>query len=200
MAIGDLTTIKCTVDAQPPDVAFSWTVNNEEITSGFSADQLTSLLSIKPTSKADYGVISCWAKNVVGTQDEPCVFELVAVGPPQPLSACFVANRSSSTLLINCDKGFDGGLRQTFHLELFDSKHQLILTKNSEVPTFLITNLASGSDFTLLLHASNSKGKSSKYRLTAQTFTLLNKKFGKESFFCLITYLRCSTILPCALF
>ncbi|KAJ8873850.1 hypothetical protein PR048_024686 [Dryococelus australis] len=40
----------------------------------------TSVLRYTPVSDLDYGTLSCWADNSIGTQAAPCVFQVVAAG------------------------------------------------------------------------------------------------------------------------
>lgn len=39
-----------------------------------------SSLNYTPTNDLDYGTVSCWAKNSVGMQVSPCIFQIVAAG------------------------------------------------------------------------------------------------------------------------
>lgn len=39
-----------------------------------------SSLNYTPTTDLDYGTVSCWAKNSVGMQSSPCIFQIVAAG------------------------------------------------------------------------------------------------------------------------
>lgn len=39
-----------------------------------------SRLNYTPTTDLDYGTISCWARNSIGMQKSPCVFQIVAAG------------------------------------------------------------------------------------------------------------------------
>jgi len=109
-----------------------------------------SRLNYTPSTDLDYGTISCWAKNSIGTQKSPCVFQIVAAGKhpspssssssssssalsqliganvtlstgrPFPLQNCSVTNQSVDSLQVDCLEGFDGGLPQGFMLELVE--------------------------------------------------------------------------------
>jgi len=78
--------LKCEVDSSPPAEAFHWTFNSSgeqtELTSQLQTSSETgwSRLNYTPTSDLDYGTISCWAKNAIGSQKTPCVFQIVAAG------------------------------------------------------------------------------------------------------------------------
>lgn len=73
--------------------------------------------------------------------------------------------------MLLCDAGDDGGLPQTFHLEVYSmSAEQLI--KNitvTEAPFFIAEKLTSSSSYILVLYASNAKGRSTSVALTAHT-------------------------------
>lgn len=77
--------LKCEVESSPPAEAFHWTFNSSgeqtELTSQLQTTESGwSRLNYTPTSDLDYGTISCWARNVIGTQKTPCVFQIVAAG------------------------------------------------------------------------------------------------------------------------
>jgi hypothetical protein len=77
--------LKCEVESSPPAEAFHWTFNSSgeqtELTSQLQTTESGwSRLNYTPTSDLDYGTISCWARNVIGSQKTPCVFQIVAAG------------------------------------------------------------------------------------------------------------------------
>jgi len=77
--------LKCEVEASPPAESFHWTFNSSgeqtELTSQLQTTESGwSRLNYTPTSDLDYGTISCWARNVIGQQKTPCVFQIVAAG------------------------------------------------------------------------------------------------------------------------
>lgn len=75
----------------------------------------------------DYGSFSCWAKNEIGVQASPCIFQLILAGPPSPVTNCSWTNESESSLVINCSPNYDGGLNQAFILEVSSLKHKVQL-------------------------------------------------------------------------
>lgn len=77
--------LKCEVESSPPAEIFQWTFNSSgeqtELNSQLqTTDTGWSRLNYTPTSDLDYGTISCWAKNAIGVQKAPCVFQIVAAG------------------------------------------------------------------------------------------------------------------------
>ncbi len=180
-ALGEKVKITCQVEAEPPDVAFKWTVNNNEQLGSFISYGLESTLTFIPKTKRDFGVVACRAKNVVGLQKDPCVFTIVSAGLPSPVSGCLVNNQTSSSIIIDCISGDDGGLQQNFHLELYDSQSLKLITNISQTnrAEFTLEDLSSGTQFLAVIYSSNSKGRSPSVDLTVPTLPLLNRKFGK---------------------
>jgi hypothetical protein len=44
-------------------------------------------------NEMDLGVVSCSARNVIGRQEEPCLFHVIAARRPRPLANCSVKNK-----------------------------------------------------------------------------------------------------------
>ncbi|XP_077524923.1 protein turtle homolog B-like isoform X3 [Amblyomma americanum] len=168
--------VSCELEADPPDVSFQWRFNSsfegERHLSTMPVDKgLRSVATHVPRSRTDYGTLVCWGKNSVGTQVKPCVFTVVAAGPPEPLSNCNVVNATSDSLKIECDSGYDGGLEQTFHLEVIDSvrSETLATREQKERPLFLVQPLPPGTEFIVRAFAQNAKGRSDSDIFTAST-------------------------------
>lgn len=131
----------------------------------------------------DYGTVSCWARNAVDEQSSPCVFRIVAASRPYPLQNCTMANHTPDSLQVNCREGYDGGLLQTFLLEVvvlpslrlqqnlsvmvsviysFLYCHQQCLCFYFQHPpvNFRLQNLKPNTSYRILLFAVNQKGRS----------------------------------------
>ncbi|XP_022238855.1 nephrin-like [Limulus polyphemus] len=166
--------ISCCVDSNPRNVDFFWTLNNsQEMVNihSFYVNKTTSVLTYRPRSEIDYGILLCWAKNDVGEQREPCIFNIISVGRPASLQNCILFNITARGFAVRCKEGYDGGLNQTFHLEIYSSLKEKIflnLTQNKS-PAFLATNLPPSTSFIVTIYASNSKGRSNLVVLTAST-------------------------------
>ncbi|KAM7315880.1 nephrin [Ixodes scapularis] len=132
---------------------------------------LRSVASYIPRSRADYGSLLCWGKNSVGLQLKPCVFSIQAAGPPEPLSNCNVLNATADSLQIACDSGYDGGLEQTFHLEVIDSlRSETLATKEQrDRAVFFVHPLPPGTEFIVRAFAQNAKGRSDSDIFTTST-------------------------------
>lgn len=108
------------MDAEPAAAHFRWIFNSTPGVSRelneYSAAPGLSVLTYTPTLAAHYGTLQCWGKNDLGTQRNPCVFQVVSAGKPDPPTNCAAVNVSHHTASVVCKKGFDGGLRQKFTL------------------------------------------------------------------------------------
>ncbi|CAG9133458.1 unnamed protein product [Plutella xylostella] len=123
-ARGESVVIVCEVDADPPAAVFKWKFNNSGETIDVAADRYTSngsasSLKYTPVADLDYGTLSCAASNEVGAQLQPCVFQMVAAGKPHAPRNCSLWNQTAEAAEVSCVGGFDGGLPQTFLLEVY---------------------------------------------------------------------------------
>ncbi|XP_023240426.1 synaptogenesis protein syg-2-like [Centruroides sculpturatus] len=181
----ELVRVKCEVEAEPPDVVFYWNFNNtaeKRNLSSFTVDGLQSVVTYIPRKLDDYGTLSCWSRNIAGQQEKPCLFTIISVGPPEKVRNCTITNVTSSSLLIECESGHDGGLQQRFHLEVYNSAKERLEANltNSINPVFHVTSLPSSTSFVLISYASNLKGRSNSITLRAKTLVTYTKQ--SESF------------------
>jgi hypothetical protein len=51
-----------------------------------------SLLRYQPEDDGDFGLIYCWATNMMGTMDTPCAFQLIPAGEFRAIVFVVVAN------------------------------------------------------------------------------------------------------------
>ncbi|XP_058116083.1 hemicentin-1 [Anopheles ziemanni] len=178
--------IRCVVDANPPDVEFKWTFNNSAESIDVQASHISrlgtsSIVSYTPMTELDYGTLLCSATNKIGKQRQPCVFHIIAAGRPDQVHNCTVANVSMTSLAVRCYEGFNGGLAQSFFLELRDSHTQEVRFNNtSPVPRFAVPNLHPSVIYQLAVYAFNSKGRSEPYVMSAATQRLPEKQKDPE--------------------
>ncbi|XP_028031278.1 hemicentin-1 [Bombyx mandarina] len=179
--------LHCSVDANPALVSFHWTFNNSgeqtEIPPRlYSSHGHTSTLNYTPTTDMEYGTLACFGENTVGQQKVPCLFQLVAAGRPFPLQNCTVANQSIDSLYVECVENFDGGLPQTFLMELLELPSLAVrynVSTNRTPPYFEIKGLPPGVSYRIELYAVNAKGRSDVS--TIETVTLKGQaKFTGE--------------------
>ncbi|KAK8393912.1 hypothetical protein O3P69_006924 [Scylla paramamosain] len=167
--------IPCHLDAHPRPLSYRWTFNN----SGESVEipqehiQVTSsgsTVSYTPNTELDYGTLLCWGSNAVGLQRRPCVFHVFPAGRPDPVHNCSSFNLSVSVVHVRCVAGFDGGLPQTFILELRDPHSEtLIANATNRVPSFSVPLLPSGLTLRGDVFSTNAKGKSETVNLQVYT-------------------------------
>ncbi|KAF5299126.1 hypothetical protein FQR65_LT09484 [Abscondita terminalis] len=181
--------LKCQVDANPAIVTFHWTFNNsgdltEVPASRFTSELTTSRLNYTPVSDMEYGTLSCWGDNEVGYQRNPCVFQIVAAGRPFPLLNCTVMNQTSDSLQVECIESFDGGLPQSFLMEILELpllELRLNATTYKTPPTFYAEGLEPGISYRILLYAINAKGRSDPAVIDAITFKGVAKYTGSSA-------------------
>ncbi|XP_075549839.1 nephrin-like isoform X2 [Dermacentor variabilis] len=163
--------VTCDVDADPPEVTFHWHLNHSmETAIPHSMQGATrSVATFIARSEADYGALSCEARNSVGPQRRPCLFSVVPAGPPEPPGLCALANQTEEAFQVRCIEGHHGGLPQHFVLEIHDSGGRFRGNVTSPVPYFEVSDLPSGSEFVLVVYAANGKGRSPPVLLTAAT-------------------------------
>ena len=94
----------------------------------------------------------------------------IDAGRPDPVRSCAITNHSMSTLLVECAAGDDGGLHQHFNLEVYVASSQRLHSNHtSSQPNFLVSSLTPGTQYALILYASNAKGRSHAVTLSAVT-------------------------------
>ncbi|CAN8029643.1 unnamed protein product, partial [Ixodes persulcatus] len=108
--------VSCDVEADPQDVSFAWSFhqghrNLKLATNAFSAttpnrdsNSARSVLLYTPKTDADYGSLFCLARNAVGESAEPCVFQVIPVGPPMTPFNCTVEEVTSESVHVTCQR------------------------------------------------------------------------------------------------
>ncbi|EGI66221.1 Protein turtle-like protein A [Acromyrmex echinatior] len=179
--------ISCQVDANPPEVQFKWTFNNSaesiDVAAGHIARAGTSsIVSYTPMTELDYGTLLCWASNHIGQQQVPCVYHIIPAGRPDMVHNCTTSNTSTNSFSVRCTEGFNGGLPQSFLLEVRESNSQeLRANLTSPVPRFSVTHLESGALYQACIYAYNDKGRSEAMVVQAGTLRLPEKQLTSES-------------------
>lgn len=169
--------ITCEVESDPVDVTFRWALNNSienmEL-HNFTSDGARSVLTFTPRTMLEFGAILCWGINSVGEQKDPCVVRIIPAGPPDPVRNCIVSNKSQNWLMVECEAGYNGGLTQKFHLDVYNSAvdHLQVNITAPEAPVFSVPKLPPGTPFVLVIYASNEKGKSNSVALMGSTLAI----------------------------
>ncbi|ETN67965.1 hypothetical protein AND_000204 [Anopheles darlingi] len=118
----------------------------------------------------------CSKRRAFLARDSPHQQQKVMSRPDQ-VHNCTVANVSMTSLSVRCFEGFNGGLAQSFFLELRDSHTQEVRFNNtSPAPRFAIPNLHPSVVYQLAVYAFNSKGRSEPYVMSAATQRLPEKQ------------------------
>ncbi|XP_056634796.1 hemicentin-2 [Diorhabda sublineata] len=174
--------VQCHVDAVPDVARFSWTYNTSRgvlpVQGGKMENQgNVSILHFTPGSP-DVESLACWATNSVGRQAKPCLFIIVPAEPPESPRSCLVRNATHGEgLEVSCIAGKDGGLHQSFVLEVSDvsvpSSPPGVTTLSDqgdlpppkyrvlgERPVFRLHSLQPGKNYQVTVYAENAKGKS----------------------------------------
>uniref|UniRef100_A0A0C9Q6Z6 NPHS1_1 protein n=1 Tax=Fopius arisanus TaxID=64838 RepID=A0A0C9Q6Z6_9HYME len=179
--------ISCQVEANPPLVEFRWTFNNSAESIDVAATHIaktgiSSIVSYTPMTELDYGTLLCWASNVIGSQQVPCVYHIIPAGHPDMVHNCSTHNTSTSSFSVRCSEGFNGGLQQSFMLEVKESNSQeLRANLTSAVPYFSVTHLNPGMLYQACIYAFNEKGRSEPMVVQAGTLRLPEKQLTSDT-------------------
>ncbi|XP_058059967.1 nephrin-like [Anopheles bellator] len=144
VSLDETITVSCDIITHPLASKFYWRFeNSEEVLEiephRYSNNGSSSQLQYTPASEQDYGTLSCWGTNEIGTMAEPCIFHLIAAGLPTSVINCSWRNFTNG-LDVSCHPGYDGGLKQSFVLEMVSTRHAglSINFTGPEEPTFSI--------------------------------------------------------------
>ncbi|XP_050466117.1 nephrin-like isoform X4 [Cataglyphis hispanica] len=179
--------IPCELEANPPEVSFTWKFNNtmEAVDipqAKVTSDRTHSTVLYEPINELDYGTLLCWGSNDQGSQLEPCVFHIVPAGRPDTPHNCSLLNQTTDSIYVECIEGFDGGLPQKFTMqvnrEAGSSKGgpATVYNHTSKMPTFSVGNLDPGSTYEVSVYSTNAKGRSETVRFRATTLNLPERR------------------------
>ena len=158
------------MDANPSaDLQYIWTLNGIELpnSQSVSSDQALmrfeanrSQLIYTPRKPEHFGQFRCISISSLGSSDEDdvCVVNLMPAGVPDVLSNCTQFNLTQQSFTLSCLAGFNGGLEQSYHLELWIKKQETSseATSNNEQsneisPLQNLPTISSKSDPVLIL-------------------------------------------------
>ncbi|KAG7202848.1 hypothetical protein KM043_009999 [Ampulex compressa] len=186
--------IPCELEANPPEVSFTWKFNNTMEAVDIPQEHVTSehkrsIASYTPMTELDYGTLLCWGSNDQGTQFEPCVYHIVPAGRPDTPHNCSLQNQTTDSLYVECTEGFDGGLPQKFTMQVdreagtagtSSKPGTMVFNQTSKVPSFSVGNLEPGTAYEVQIYASNAKGRSETVRFHATTLNLPERRTAGE--------------------
>jgi hypothetical protein len=130
---GEIADIRCEVESNPAASDFRWKFNTSsaDIAELPTHGEAKNSFEFKPQSENDYGTVLCWGLNSIGMQTEPCVFQVVPAGKPEPLTNCTVVNQTQHSFQVTCVEGYDGGHQQDFIAELYYAREKFVTTSIS---------------------------------------------------------------------
>jgi hypothetical protein len=202
-SLDEVLKVRCHVAADPSEVTFVWQFNNSGESFDVSPARFStsignvSELMYTPASQRDYGTLTCWGKNSIGKQAEPCVFQVVPAAKPSPLTNCTLrtaTNHSSDVLEVECRAGYDGGLPQRFILEAYDAytmRLRLNLSNpDTDMPVFRLdlgdmlppTGDGFPPSLRIVVYAQNDKGRSDKLVLEDIMLNDAEKRTGNNNY------------------
>ena len=110
---------------------------------------------------------------------DPCQFEVIPAGKPDPLDNCTVYNQTSEALFVACLPGYDGGLNQRFVVQVFEGdegiRHNIRNFTEILQPKFTVDALRAGTEYLLSIFAENSKGKSKERKIHGFTLPAVGR-------------------------
>ncbi|XP_074597614.1 cell adhesion molecule Dscam2-like isoform X2 [Brevipalpus obovatus] len=182
--------IRCLVESDPDPLEFKWWMNSSThgaySINNFTQNGTESVIFYSPRNKYGYGSVFCSASNAIGEQSEPCRFDIVAPEAPEKLKNCQIQNRSSSSLLIECDSNKLTSTSTTYILKVFKAKtgDKFVSMSNAEKPYFLIENLSSDERYDLHIFARTSGGESRPFTMMAnlEAAKMSQNRMKNESF------------------
>lgn len=86
---------------------------------------------------------------------------------------CTLANQTESGFQVECAEGFDGGLPQSFLMEVLELpslRHRLNLTTHKTPPYFIAKGLDPSVSYRIMVYAVNAKGRSEPMIIDPVTF------------------------------
>ncbi|CAN8029649.1 unnamed protein product, partial [Ixodes persulcatus] len=173
--------VHCDMEADPSDVTFTWTFHQTHrnfqlapnaSSSTLGANHARSVLPYTPKVDSDYGTLYCLASNAVGDSVEPCIFQIIPVGPPATPFNCTVEEVTSEGVHVTCQRS-GPAQQQTFLLELHDGQSPPIATNfTSGQASFRVHSLRPATRYRVVLYGVNANGRSEPVHMTVVTLPL----------------------------
>nr|XP_053643308.1 hemicentin-1-like [Cherax quadricarinatus] len=183
---GDDVYFECSINSNPRVYKIVWLHEGQELQHNVSAGVIISnqSLVLQRVEKSASGHYSCVASNIEGDgQSSPIklrtdltpaqlfhVHPVFPAGKPDPVHNCSTYNLSVEMVNVRCVAGFDGGLPQTFMLELYEpNTNTLLANSTNSVPAFSVGGVAPGLALLGVVYSRNGKGSSEKISLLVYT-------------------------------
>ncbi|XP_070550962.1 nephrin-like [Ptychodera flava] len=155
-----------------PSVKFRWIRHGKEFNSSkerytielyhktYSVFYESRLTIVNVKEKEDFGAFKCEAYNNLGSDSWNITLESTDV--PDPIQDLRAEGKTDSTITLSWTPGFNGGLRQSFHVRynIYGSSYNLISdVMPSNATTFVIVGLRPSTKYRFNVRASNDLGK-----------------------------------------
>jgi hypothetical protein len=101
-------------------------------------------------------------------------------GPPESVRNCEITNKSLTIVSVQCSAGNNGGLQQTFYLEIYKTgSEQLHSNQSSSQPLFIVNNLIPKTHYRFAIYSANPKGRSNSITYTSVIIDSEEEKIAK---------------------
>ncbi|XP_043644831.1 uncharacterized protein LOC122614334 isoform X2 [Drosophila teissieri] len=125
-----------------------------------AAPPLNNVYSYHVESYESFGAISCVASSPMG-HSAPCWYHIQPADLPEPVKNCTAFNATANSLQIQCIPGYDGGIPQHFHAQIYDElTKQILYNASYKYAEFTVKRLPSDSAFVIRVTAVNAQGAS----------------------------------------
>ncbi|XP_002092571.3 uncharacterized protein LOC6531784 [Drosophila yakuba] len=125
-----------------------------------AAPPLNNVYSYHVESYESFGAISCVASSPMG-HSAPCWYHIQPADLPEPVKNCTAFNATANSLQIQCIPGYDGGIPQHFHAQIYDElTKQILYNASYKYSEFTVKRLPSDSAFVIRITAVNAQGAS----------------------------------------
>lgn len=124
-------------------------------------------------------------------------YHIIPAGKPDAVSNCSILNQTFDSLFVSCVEGFNGGLQQSFVIEIWDFHSQHVIRNlTNHRPVFNVRGLEPGASYIVRVYAVNSKGRSEVQVIQASTLKAAEKQTGYSAGY-LILYFSSSAFFIC---
>ncbi|CAL4091674.1 unnamed protein product, partial [Meganyctiphanes norvegica] len=179
---GTEVTLRCQMRSAPSPLTFTWWTRDpdhddmESSGGGTGGSELSTHEDSGSSSLARLTVgnqtrVFCGASNAVGHGERLCIFSLNVVDLPGPVLGCVVEGVTADSASVTCSPGEDGGLAQTFYIEVVerDGGAEVVYNSSASEPRWQVGSLSPGREYMLKVYAAHRLGHGQKTSLFITT-------------------------------
>ncbi|CAL4075711.1 unnamed protein product [Meganyctiphanes norvegica] len=153
--------ISCSVTSYPPVPKILWRWNNsgdiiymDPIT--IEGETVTSEMTVYPTVDQEDRTLTCWGENQMGKQERTCTFYVKTAQMPAPLSSCRLANITTSSLSLTCQRPDTPKPPEItlYRAEVYLHNNTLLANVTSSTPSFNVSHLKSDTSYQIKVYVS----------------------------------------------